>query len=121
MSTVKPFSIPKSSGGRRPLGIPTITDRIAQTVVKLELDALVDQHFHPDSYGYRPRKSAFDAVAQTRRRCWEYGWVLDLDIKGFFDNLDHGLLLKAVYHHTTSRWHRLYIERWLKAPVQSGC
>lgn len=109
--------IPKDTGGTRPLGIPTLSDRIAQTVVKLQLEQLIEPVFHPDSYGYRPGKSALDAVSQARRRCWQYGWVVDLDIKGFFDNLDHGLLLKAVYHHTPIAWHRMYIKRWLTSPV----
>lgn len=114
---VKRVEIPKDLGGTRLLGIPTLTDRIAQMVVKLALEPLIEPHFHPDSYGYRPGKSALDAVGQARHRCWKYGWVVDLDIKGFFDNLDHHLLLKAVNHHTGTPWHRLYIKRWLEAPV----
>lgn len=110
--------IPKKGGGTRPLGIPTITDRIAQTVVTLLLEPTLDKLFHKDSYGYRPNKSAKEALGTTRQRCWRYDWVLDLDIKGFFDNIPHDLLMKAVRKHTNSPWILLYIERWLKAPVQ---
>jgi len=111
-------SIPKSDGGQRLLGIPTIGDRIAQTVVKRHLEPLVDPHFHKDSYGYRPNKSALDAVGVARKRCWRYDWVIDLDIKGFFDNLDHNLIMHAVKKHTDCPWILLYIERWLKVPLQ---
>jgi len=107
-------------GGRgvRVLGVPTVADRIAQTVVAMVLEPLVEPVFHPDSYGYRPRRSALDAVAACRERCWRTDWVIDLDIRGFFDNLDHDLVLKAVAHHTDQRWVLLYVERWLKAPLQ---
>ncbi len=111
-------SMPKSDGGQRLLGIPTISDRIAQTIVKQYLEPLVDPYFHEDSYGYRPNKSALEAVGVTRKRCWRYDWVIDLDIKGFFDNLDHELIMRAVKKHTDCRWILLYIERWLKAPLQ---
>jgi RNA-directed DNA polymerase len=110
--------IPKADGRMRPLGIPTVTDRIAQTVVKGYLEPELEKYFHSDSYGYRPGKSAIDAVGVARRRCWEYDWVLDLDIKGFFDNIDHDLLMRAVQTHINCRWVLLYIQRWLKAPVQ---
>jgi group II intron reverse transcriptase/maturase len=94
-----------------------VGDRVAQTVVKMVLEPLVEPHFHRDSYGYRPGKSAHDAVATARTRCWRANWVIDLDIKGFFDNLDHDLVLKSVAHHTDSPWVRLYIARWLTAPM----
>ncbi|MFC1746149.1 group II intron reverse transcriptase/maturase, partial [Candidatus Riflebacteria bacterium] len=110
--------IPKAGGGKRPLGIPTVGDRIAQMTVRSLLEPVVEPCFHPDSYGYRPGKSAIQAVNQARKRCWKYDWVIDLDIKGFFDNLDHNLMMKAVRFHTKSRLILLYIERWLKAPVQ---
>jgi RNA-directed DNA polymerase len=113
-------SIPKSDGGQRLLGIPTVSDRIAQTVVKKYLEPLVDSCFHEDSYGYRPNKSALEAVGVTRKRCWRYDWVIDLDIKGFFDNLDHDLIMRAVKKHTDCRWILLYIERWLKAPLRQA-
>ncbi len=115
---VKLVEIPKSGGGVRQLGIPTVADRIAQTVAKMVLEPLVEPHFHEDSYGYRPGKSAHDAVGTARKRCWRAAWVIDLDIKGFFDNLDHELVLKAVAHHTDSPWVRLYISRWLTAPME---
>lgn len=115
---VKIVEIPKSDGKKRKLGIPTVSDRIAQTVVKIYLEPEIDPVFHSDSYGYRPRKSALEAVGVTRQRCWQYDYVIDLDIKGFFDNLDHELVMKAVKKHTESKWILLYIERWLKAPAQ---
>ena len=110
--------IPKDDGRMRLLGIPTVSDRIAQMVVKIYLEPALESIFHQDSYGYRPNKSALQAVEKARQRCWQYNWVVDLDIKGFFDNIDHDLMMKAVCAHTDSKWILLYIERWLKAPVQ---
>jgi len=110
--------IPKGDGRMRPLGIPAVSDRIAQMVVKEQLEAELEKQFHPDSYGYRPGKSALDAVGQARKRCWESNWVLDLDIKGFFDNIDHELMMRAVCRHTDEKWVILYVERWLKAPIE---
>lgn len=115
---VRCVEIPKKNGGKRLLGIPTVADRMAQMVVKMSLEPKVEPYFHPDSYGYRPKKSAKQALEVARKRCWRYDWVLDLDIKGFFDNLDHELLMKAVEKHTESKWERLYIGRWLKAPLE---
>lgn len=117
---VKAVPIPKKSGGTRILGIPTVADRIAQQVVKMVFEPLVEQHFLPDSYGYRPNKSALDAIKVTRERCWKHDWVLEYDIKGLFDNISHELLMKAVRKHTECKWILLYIERWLKTPMQDS-
>ena len=115
---VKAVAIPKKDGGQRILGVPTVADRVAQMVVRMEFEPNVEPIFLPDSYGYRPNKSALDAVGVTRKRCWQQDWVLEFDVRKLFDNIDHGLLLKAVWKHTECKWVRLYIERWLKAPMQ---
>lgn len=114
---VKVVSIPKGSGGTRELGIPTVADRVAQMVVKMHLEPELDRQFHADSYGYRPFKSAHEAIGHARQRCWQLDWVIDLDIKGLFDNIPHDLMLKAVRKHCDERWVILYIERWLSAPA----
>jgi group II intron reverse transcriptase/maturase len=114
---VRAVAIPKKSGGERTLGVPTVADRVAQTVVKQVIEPILDPIFLADSYGYRPNKSALDAVGATRERCWKYDWVLEFDIKGLFDNIDHELLLRAVRKHITCKWTLLYIERWLTAPM----
>ena len=101
------------------LGVPTVADRVAQTVAYLYLEPEVEPVFHPDSYGYRPGRSAHDALRTCRARCWKYDWVLDLDLKSFFDSLDHSLVLKAVAHHTDLRWILLYVER-CGAPLSLG-
>ena len=118
-SPVRAVEIPKDHGtGVRVLGVPTTADRVAQTAAAMLLEEKLEPIFHPDSYGYRPGRSAHDALAVTRRRCWEKDWVLDLDIRSFFDSVPHDLLLSAVAHHTRERWVVLYIERWLKAPIR---
>jgi RNA-directed DNA polymerase len=115
---VRAVELPKKKGGSRVLGVPTVADRVAQTVAYLYLEPEVEPIFHPDSYGYRPGRSAHDALRVCRQRCWRYDWVLDLDLKSFFDSLSHSLVLKAVAHHTNLRWILLYVERWLMAPLQ---
>ena len=114
---VRVVEIPKE-GGKRRLGIPTVSDRVAQMVAKIYLEPTLEPHFHPDSYGYRPGKSAIQAVGVTRERCWRNDWVFDLDIKGFFDNLDHEQMLLLLRRHTDCKWIHLYVERWLKTPGQ---
>jgi RNA-directed DNA polymerase len=117
---VKQVEIPKAKGGTRRLGVPTVSDRIAQTVVKLMIEPIVDPVFHEDSYGYRPGKSAKQAIAETRKRCWQYDWVVEFDIKAAFDQIDHALLMKAVRSHIKEGWILLYIERWLTAPFETA-
>jgi RNA-directed DNA polymerase len=116
---VKQVEIPKKKGGTRKLGVPTVADRIGQTVVKQIIEPKLDPMFHPDSYGYRPGRSAKQAIAITRTRCWQYDWVVEFDIKAAFDQIDHGLLMKAVRSHIKADWILLYIERWLKAPFET--
>jgi len=115
---VRTVEIPKKDGGTRKLGVPTVADRIAQMVVKLYLEPKVEPKFHEDSYGYRPGKSALQAVRRAQERCWRKAWIVDLDIRAFFDTLDHSLIMRAVKKHTNEKWILLYIERWLKAPVE---
>ena len=101
---VKGVEIPKKNGGARLLGVPTVEDRIAQMVARLNLEPLLEPIFFDDSYGYRPNKSAIEAVGVTRKRCWQYDWLIEFDIKGLFDNIDHELPMKAVRKHTDNRW-----------------
>lgn len=115
---VKAVAIPKKNGGTRILGIPTVEDRIAQMVVKLYFEPNVESIFYEDSYGYRPNKSAIQAIEVTRTRCWRKGWVLEFDIKGLFDNIRHDYLMEMVKLHTKEEWILLYIQRWLVAPFQ---
>lgn len=115
---VKAVEIPKKSGGKRMLGVPSVADRVAQMVAKIYFEPKVEPYFHTDSYAYRPGRSAVDALTVTRKRCWDYDWVLEFDIKGLFDNIDHKLLMKAVRKHTDNPWVILYIKRWLTAPFQ---
>ena len=117
---VKGVEIPKKSGGSRLLGIPTIGDRVAQMVVKQRLERILEPVFHRDSFGYRPGRSAHDAIELTRRRCWKKAWIVEFDIKGLFDNIDHNLLLKALYHHCDDKPSLLYVKRWLTTPVLQG-
>src|SRR5271165_4317390 len=117
---VKAVAIPKKSGGERILGVPTVSDRVAQMVVKMLLEPKLEPVFLPDSYGYRPGKSALDAVEVTRKRCWQRDWVLEFDIKGLFDAIDHALLTRALEKHMECKWVRLYIGRWLTAPLQQA-
>ena len=114
---VKGYHIPKAQGGTRMLGIPTITDRVAQQVVRDLLEPITEKFFHQDSYGYRPGRSAHKAILQCVQRCYDKAWVIDLDIKGFFDNLNHSMLIKALQKHTDQKWILMYVERWLKAPL----
>jgi len=115
---VRQTLIPKPNGGKRALGIPTVTDRVAQQVIATELERIVDRAFSRNSFGYRPNKSAHEAIEQCRINCMKYSWVIDMDIKGFFDNIDHGLLMKGLFYHTGKKHILLYCERWLKTPLQ---
>lgn len=115
---VKAVEIPKKTGGVRVLGIPTVGDRIAQATVSLLLERELEPVFDADSYGYRPGKSAHQALEQVRKRCWKYDWVVEFDIKGMFDNIDHQRLLKALTHHVRTPWVVLYVKRWLIAPLE---
>jgi RNA-directed DNA polymerase len=117
---VKLVEIPKKSGGTRPLGIPTVADRIAQSTVVLSITERIDREFHENSYGYRPGRSAHDAITVARQRCWRYDWVVDMDISKFFDTIDHELLMRAVRLHIKEKWILLYIERWLKVPYETS-
>lgn len=115
---VKATEITKWDGGKRKLGIPTVTDRVAQQVVKDVLEPELEKIFHPDSYGYRPGKNTHQAVLKCKERCWKYAWVIDLDIKQYFDSIDHTLLMKAIDQHTDQKWVKMYVKRWLTAPIE---
>ena len=115
---VKRKSIPKGDGKERDLGIPTVKDRVAQMVIAKELEEVLEPIFSKNSFGYRPNKSAHQAIEQARTNCWHYAWVIDMDIKGFFDNIDHGLMVKTLRHYTDKAYIITYVKRWLKAPIE---
>ncbi len=114
---VKEVEIPKKDGSVRKLGIPTISDRVGQMVIKMFIEPRLESLFSPNSYGYRPNRNAHQALAKVRENCWKQDWVIDLDIKGFFDNIDHSKLMLAIEKHVPESWAILYIKRWLEAPV----
>jgi RNA-directed DNA polymerase len=115
---VKRHEIPKGEGKVRILGIPTIKDRVAQMVITKELEEITEPKFSENSFGYRPSRNAHQAIEQARKNCWQYAWVIDMDIKGFFDNIDHGLMIRALRYFTEKKHIILYAKRWLKAPIQ---
>ncbi|MEO1338139.1 MAG: group II intron reverse transcriptase/maturase, partial [Myxococcota bacterium] len=115
---IRRVAIPKRKGGERILGIPTVADRVAQTAIKLVMEPLLEPFFHPDSFGYRPNRSALDAVALVRRRSWKFDWVVEFDVRRLFDEISHELLWKAIRHHIKTPWVLLYLERWLTAPME---
>lgn len=115
---VKEVEIAKSDGKMRKLGIPTVGDRVAQMVIKDYLEPRMESIFHESSFGYRASRSAHDALQKARRNCWLFDWVIDIDIKGFFDNIDHSKLLLAIEKHVEEKWVKMYINRWLTAAVQ---
>lgn len=115
---VKRKEIPKGDGKTRIPGIPTIKDRVAQMVITKELEEIVEPRFSDSSYGYRPKRNAHQAIEEARKNCWQYAWVIDMDIKGFFDNIDHGLMIRALRYFTDKKHIILYAKRWMKAPIK---
>ena len=115
---VKRVNIPKGDGSFRSLGIPTVKDRVAQMLITKELEEILEPEFSDNSFGYRPNKNAHQAIEQARTNCWKHAWVIDMDIKGFFDNIDHGLMIRCLRHYTDRKHIITYVKRWLKAPIQ---